>query len=106
MPHGGQGGAPHGPATLLGLACGVCYGVTAFLFELLSGGHGGFVGLLERWPLWAVIVIGPLGFLLNQSAYQAGVMVSPVLSVITAADPLVSSRSRTSCCTSSCPAGR
>jgi drug/metabolite transporter (DMT)-like permease len=76
---------------MLGLACGVCYGVTAFLIKLLTGGgHGGFVGLLERWPLWAVIVIGPLGFLLNQSAYQAGVLVSPVLSVITAADPLVS----------------
>jgi drug/metabolite transporter (DMT)-like permease len=77
---------------VLGLACGVCYGVTAFLIKLLTGGggHGGFVGLLERWPLWAVVVIGPLGFLLNQSAYQAGVMVSPVLSVITAADPLVS----------------
>jgi drug/metabolite transporter (DMT)-like permease len=76
---------------MLGLACGVCYGVTAFLIKLLTGGgHGGFIGLLERWPLWAVIVIGPLGFLLNQSAYQAGVLVSPVLSVITAADPLVS----------------
>ena len=76
---------------MLGPACGVCYGVTAFLFKLLTGGgHGGFVGLLERWQLWAVIVIGPLGFLLNQSAYQAGVLVSPVLSVITAADPLVS----------------
>jgi len=76
---------------MLGLACGVCYGVTAFLIKLLTGGgHGGFVGLLERWPLWAVVVIGPLGFLLNQSAYQSGVLVSPVLSVITAADPLVS----------------
>jgi drug/metabolite transporter (DMT)-like permease len=77
---------------MLGLACGVCYGVTAFLIKLLTGGggHGGFVGLLERWPLWAVVVIGPLGFLLNQSAYQAGVLVSPVLSVITAADPLIS----------------
>ena len=77
---------------MLGLACGVCYGVTAFLIKLLTGGghHGGFVGLLERWPLWAVIVIGPLGFLLNQSAYQSGVLVSPVLSVITAADPLIS----------------
>jgi drug/metabolite transporter (DMT)-like permease len=76
---------------MLGLACGVCYGVTAFLIKLLTGGgHGGFVGLLERWPLWAVVVIGPLGFLLNQSAYQSGVLVSPVLSVITAADPLIS----------------
>ncbi len=76
---------------MLALACGICYGVTAFLFKLLTGGgHGGFIGLLERWPLWAVIVVGPLGFLLNQSAYQAGVLVSPVLSVITAADPIVS----------------
>jgi drug/metabolite transporter (DMT)-like permease len=78
---------------MLGLACGVCYGVTAFLFKLLTGGGAGpagFFGLLQRWPLWAVIVIGPLGFLLNQSAYQAGVLVSPVLSVITAADPIVS----------------
>jgi drug/metabolite transporter (DMT)-like permease len=76
---------------MLGLACGVCYGVTAFLIKLLTGsGHGGFVGLLERWPLWAVVVIGPLGFLLNQSAYQSGILVSPVLSVITAADPLIS----------------
>jgi hypothetical protein len=65
--------------------------VTAFLIKLLTGGgHGGFVGLLERWPLWAVVIIGPLGFLLNQSAYQSGVLVSPVLSVITAADPLIS----------------
>jgi hypothetical protein len=78
---------------MIALACGICYGVTAFLFKLLAsgnGGHGGFVGLLQRWPLWAVIIIGPLGFILNQSAYQAGVMVSPVLSVITAADPIVS----------------
>jgi drug/metabolite transporter (DMT)-like permease len=77
---------------MLGLACGVCYGVTAFLFKLLTGGGGpsGFFGLLQRWPLWAVVIIGPLGFLLNQSAYQAGVLVSPVLSVITAADPMVS----------------
>lgn len=76
---------------MLALACGVCYGVTAFLIKLLTGGGtGGFVGLLQHWPLWAVVVVGPLGFLLNQSAYQAGVMVSPVLSVITAADPIVS----------------
>jgi hypothetical protein len=40
-------------------------------------------------PLWAVIVVGPLGFLLNQSAFQAGTSIAPVLSVITAADPLV-----------------
>jgi drug/metabolite transporter (DMT)-like permease len=84
-----------GPGTIrpimLALGCGVCYGVMAFLFKLLSAGSGhGFIGLLGQWPLWVVIVVGPLGFLLNESALQAGALVAPVLSVITAADPLVS----------------
>ena len=84
-----------GPRTIrpimLALACGVAYGVTAFLFKLLSDGSaGGAAGLLRQWPLWAVVVVGPLGFLLNQSAFQAGTSIAPVLSVITAADPLVS----------------
>jgi hypothetical protein len=69
---------------MLALACGICYGVMAFLFKLLSA------GLVFQWPLWAVIVVGPLGFLLNESALQAGILIAPVLSVITAADPLVS----------------
>jgi drug/metabolite transporter (DMT)-like permease len=76
---------------MLALACGISYGVTAFLLKLLSGGWTGGLGALPRqWPLYAVIVVGPLGFLLNQSAYQAGILIAPVLSVITAADPLVS----------------
>ena len=87
--------AAMGPAALraimLALACGISYGVTAFVLKLLSGGwHGGLSHLPYQWPLYAAVIVGPLGFLLNQSAYQAGVMVSPVLSVITAADPLVS----------------
>lgn len=76
---------------MLALGCGICYGVMAFLFKLLSAGSaGGFTGLLRQWPLWAVVVVGPLGFLLNESALQAGILIAPVLSVITAADPLVS----------------
>lgn len=76
---------------MLALACGISYGVTAFVLKLLSGGwHGGLSQLPYQWPLYAAVVVGPLGFLLNQSAYQAGIMVSPVLSVITSVDPLVS----------------
>jgi drug/metabolite transporter (DMT)-like permease len=76
---------------MLALACGISYGVTAFVLKLLSGGwHGGLSHLPYQWPLYAAVVVGPLGFLLNQSAYQAGILVSPVLAVITAADPLVS----------------
>lgn len=76
---------------MLALACGISYGVTAFVLKLLSGGwHGGLSQLPYQWPLYAAVVVGPLGFLLNQSAYQAGILVSPVLSVITSVDPLVS----------------
>jgi drug/metabolite transporter (DMT)-like permease len=88
-------GARIGPRSwrpiLLAFACGASYGVTAFLLKLLSGGWtGGISALPRQWPLYAVIVVGPVGFLLNQSALQAGVLIAPVLSVITAVDPLVS----------------
>ena len=75
----------------LALACGVTYGVTAFLFKLVSESLShGFSQPLEQWPLYAIAVVGPVGFLLNQSAFQAGILVSPVLAVITVTDPLVS----------------
>ncbi len=78
-------------ALSLALACGVTYGVTAFLYKLLAQAFSHGVSELPRqWALYAVIVVGPVGFLLNQSAFQAGVLISPVLSVITATDPLVS----------------
>lgn len=50
----------------------------------------GFSDPLQQWPLYAAVVVGPAGFLLSQNAFQAGTMISPVLAVITAADPLVS----------------
>lgn len=78
-------------ALALALACGVMYGVTAFLFKLVSQSMSqGFSQPLQQWPLYAVVIVGPVGFLLNQSAFQAGILVSPVLAVITVADPLVS----------------
>ena len=73
------------------LACGVCYGVNAFLIKVVSFSLGqGFSQPLTQWPLYALFIVGPLGFLLNQEAYQRGPLIAPALAVITAADPLVS----------------
>lgn len=75
----------------IALACGVVYGVTAFLLKEVSDAFmGGFATPARQWPLYAIAVIGPVGFLLNQSAFQAGILIAPVLSIITVADPLVS----------------
>ncbi len=75
----------------LALACGVDFGATAFLLKLApSTLQEGFADPLRQWPLYMLVVIGPAGFLLNQNAFQAGRLVSPVLAIITAVDPLVS----------------
>ena len=77
----------------LAMACGVCYGVAAFLVKLVTGDFsGGLPHLFTNWPIYAVAVIGPVGFVLNQDAFQAqaGPVIAPVMAIITAADPLVS----------------
>jgi drug/metabolite transporter (DMT)-like permease len=76
----------------LALACGVIYGVTAFMLKLVPGafGHNSAGHLLNAWPLGALVIFAPLGYLLNQNVYQASAAISPVLAVITVADPLVS----------------
>jgi hypothetical protein len=75
----------------LALACGVCYGVAAFLVKLVvSNVHYGLAGLFTHWAIYALAVVGPLGFLLNENAFQQGALISPVLAIITACDPIVS----------------
>jgi drug/metabolite transporter (DMT)-like permease len=75
----------------LALACGVCYGVSAFLVKIVvSNVHLGLVYLLTHWAIYALAVVGPLGFLLNENAFQQGTLISPVLAIITACDPIVS----------------
>jgi hypothetical protein len=64
--------------------------VAAFLVKLITSGFGGLAQLLTHWPVYALAVIGPVGFLLNQNAFQQGTLIAPVLAVITASDPLVS----------------
>lgn len=75
----------------LALACGVNYGVAAFLVKLVvSDVSGGLPGLLTDWPIYALAVVGPLGFLLNENAFQQGTLIAPVLAIITVSDPLIS----------------
>jgi drug/metabolite transporter (DMT)-like permease len=75
----------------LALACGIFYGVAAFLVKLVTAEFGsGLTGLLGSWPIYALAIVGPLGFLLNQNAFQQGVLIAPVLAVITVCDPIVS----------------
>jgi hypothetical protein len=74
----------------LALACGINYGVAAFLVKIITSGYGGLAQLFTHWPVYALAVIAPLGFLLNQNAFQQGTLIAPVLAVITASDPLVS----------------
>ena len=75
----------------LALACGINYGVAAFLVKLVvSDVSGGLPGLLTDWPIYALAVVGPLGFLLNENAFQQGTLIAPVLAIITVSDPLVS----------------
>jgi hypothetical protein len=75
----------------LALACGLCYGSAAFLVKLVTGQFGGgLAGVFTHWPIYVLIVVGPLGFLLNQDAFQRATILAPVLAIITAADPIVS----------------
>lgn len=81
-----------GPVKVLGLslATGVCYGVAAGLMKVVAGElRSGFAVPFGHWSLYAVCVIGPVGFLLSQNTFQQGRMVSPALAVITTIDPLV-----------------
>jgi drug/metabolite transporter (DMT)-like permease len=74
----------------LALACGINYGVAAFLIKIATSQGGGLVHLLTNWPIYALAVVGPVGFVLNQDAFQQETLIAPVLSIITACDPLVS----------------
>ena len=75
----------------LALACGVTYGVAAFVVKLMTADFSGGLGqVFSHWPVYALAIVGPLGFLLNQNAFQQGILLAPVLAIITVSDPLVS----------------
>jgi hypothetical protein len=75
----------------LALACGVNYGVAAFLVKLLTSEFGeGLARVFTNWPIYVLAVVGPAGFILNQDAFQQGRFLAPVQSIISAADPVIS----------------
>jgi drug/metabolite transporter (DMT)-like permease len=75
----------------LALACGICYGVSAFLIKIVTAEFGsGPSHVLTNWPIYTLAIAGPAGFLLNQYAFQQATLLAPVMSIIIACDPLVS----------------
>jgi hypothetical protein len=73
----------------LALACGAAYAATDFAIKLATAEFsGGLAGLFTHWPIYAVAIIGPMGFVLNQNAFQAGTLLAPVLAIITITDTL------------------
>jgi drug/metabolite transporter (DMT)-like permease len=75
----------------LAAGCGATLGVNALLLKIVPGTlPAGFADPLRQWPLYLMVIATPVGFLLNQNAFQAGSMIAPVLAVITTTDPLAS----------------
>jgi hypothetical protein len=74
----------------LALACGVSYGVAAFLIKLVTSEFGNLAALFTDWPIYLFAVVGPAGFILNQNALQQGTLLAPVQAIISVADPVIS----------------
>lgn len=77
-----------GRAVRLGGACGVLFGLDAALAK--ASGHlldRGVAHALGGWEPYALAALGAFGFLLAQSAFQAGPLAAS-LPLITAADPV------------------
>jgi drug/metabolite transporter (DMT)-like permease len=82
--------APAPRGTLLGIATGVLYGLTAALLKPSATTlttHP--LALLTDWHLYALILAGLAGLVLNQDAFQSGPLAAP-LTALTLADPVVS----------------
>jgi drug/metabolite transporter (DMT)-like permease len=74
----------------LALASGISTGVGALLIKLVTGevSHG-WGHVFTNWPIYGLAVLGPLGFMLNQRAFQHSTRVSQVLSIVTTVNPVV-----------------
>lgn len=74
-------GAKHqsaGRAAYFGVATGVSFGFTAALVAGVTSayGDGGFGAVFTAWQTYAILVVGPSGFFLLQSALRAGRLVA------------------------------
>jgi drug/metabolite transporter (DMT)-like permease len=77
-------------AALMGVAVGVVYAASAALLKALTDQvtHGVWA-ILTGWQLYAVILVGAIGLLLNQLAFQAGPLTASLPAIATV-DPLLS----------------
>jgi len=84
-----RGAAPGRRALLLAFGAGCVYGLTAALtkstLDLLDGG---VLELFAHWQPYALLAAGFVGFLLNQSAFQAGHLAAS-LPAMAVTDPVV-----------------
>lgn len=77
-------------AALLGIAVGVIYASSAALLKAISDiGARDLLAVLWSWQLYTVVVVGALGLVLNQVAFQAGPLTAS-LPAISTVDPLLS----------------
>lgn len=77
-------------AAALGAITGLAFGGTAALVKAVGGAFGRDPhAIFASWPLYALLVLGPVGFIVNQVAFQAGPL-SASLPAINAVDPLAS----------------
>jgi hypothetical protein len=76
-------------AVLFAFATGALFGITAALTKssvVLLDHHG--IGALTHWEPYALLVLGALGFVLNQRAFQAGSLTAS-LPTLTVVEPIV-----------------
>jgi hypothetical protein len=77
-------------AALIGITVGATYAATAALLKTLTDlAFPNPLHLFVSWQLYTVIVVGALGLVLNQMAFQAGPL-SSSLPAIATVDPLLS----------------
>jgi drug/metabolite transporter (DMT)-like permease len=76
-------------AVLFAFATGVLFGITAALTKssVVLVDHHGF-GTLGHWEPYALVVLGALGFVVNQRAFQAGSLTAS-LPTLTVVEPIV-----------------
>ena len=74
----------------LALASGISTGVGALLIKLVTNEFShGWGQVFTNWAIYGLAVLGPLGFMLNQRAFQYSTRVSQVLSIVTTVNPIV-----------------
>ncbi|MBC3761311.1 DMT family transporter [Quadrisphaera oryzae] len=76
-------------ALLLGLGGGTALGLAGALLKEATGRYeaDGLLSVLGTWPLWALVLAGATGVVLNQSSYRVGVLTASQ-PAITIAEPV------------------